>query len=130
MYPNAPVIFKRLWFVFGFCMIFVAFQSYRFEPSPYWALFFVFLWSLDLCINTAKENYGQASSIYKVMSKWGVRWAKWYDGGNDVYDPAYPFTMDMWHLLRDLRVYFFMAAMISVSGTANMPSQRPPTLAW
>ena len=117
MFKDANEKLKYLWFAFGFGVLYLIVQPVTFTPSNALALVFVFLWSLILSIKTAKENYGHDTPIYRVMVSWGERWSAWYDGGNSVYDPAYPWTMDMWHLMRDLMVYAFAGAMVAVTGT-------------
>jgi hypothetical protein len=117
MFNDAPNYLKTLWYVFGFALLALAIWPVTFTPTPWVAVLCIVLWSLALSIKTAKENYGHDCHLYRVVSGWGERWALWYDGGNAIYNPAYPWTMDMWHLLRDLMVYAFAFAMIAGTGT-------------
>lgn len=117
MFPKASAIFKYMWFAFGFAMLYLVIFPVTFTPSIALAILSTSIGSLALAIKTAKENYGHDCTLYTWVASFGERWALWYDGGNSVYDPAYPFTMDMWHLLRDLAVYTAMATAVFATGS-------------
>lgn len=116
MFPNASNKYKIAWYVFGFIMFAVAIASIKFTPSDVLTMISVIIGSFALSIKTAKENYGHESALYRFIASKGERWAKWFDGGNETYDPAYPFTMDFWHLLRDMAIYTLTAAVVFASG--------------